>query len=518
MSNLKKSVSLITLSTGLATILSLVSSLVVAAKFGAGISMDAYIAAITLPSFLVTIITLSLSSTFLPVFTDYRVQKPGEAWRLAWGMFNVLVPGAFLICVVGILFASPLMNLLCPGFSASDVEHAARLLRILLPMAFLNVINELVASLYYAHKRFALPILFKSVGPLLTIAMVLAFADRLSITSMALAGLFAAALQVIFSLGGISRLPGFRYYPPSLVFHPGTIRILRLTLPLLASMLVYKALPFFDRWVGSSLPIGSLSVLGYAAKLTSLIQPLLISGIALSFYPLMAEFASRNDYKGLQNSMGRSMRMILFVSTPVALFLGLFSRPVVEALLARGQFSLEAATQTYKVFAVCLLAIPGMLVGSITGQGFYVLKDTKTVTWLGLTEVALYIPLCLALVPWMGIYAIPASQAVYFTLSLIASLWLLSRRMGLNLFSELSSFAGRQILSMGGGLAVSLPLLVWLPVSLYSALMEMAIGLVVYFLSARFVFKVREAGVFTAHTHNMLFRREAYRPPLDLPL
>jgi putative peptidoglycan lipid II flippase len=500
--SLKKSVSLITLLTGISMALSLLSSLVVAARFGAGAAMDAYLAASTLPAFLVTLFALAIGSTFLPVFTETRIRDPREGWRVASGLFNLMLPAVLLLCLAGMWGAHPLMRLLSPGLSAPDATVAAGLLRVLFPMAALNVLNELVTGVYYARKKFARPFLLKSAGPVLTIVLVLALSDRLSIASVALAGLLAAAIQFAIGVAGLARLPDFRYSAPSLSPPRGTLLILKAMLPLLASMLVYKSLPLFDRWAVSLLPVGSLSVLGYATKLTGFLQPLLVSGIAVSFYPLMAELSARGDYEGLRGSMARSLRMLLFVSLPVAVFLALFGRPVVHALLARGEFSTEAATRTYKVFALCLLSLPGMLAGSITGQGFYVLKATRTVTWMGLAETALYVPLCLGLLPVLGIYAIPVSQFFYFTVSFLVSLRILSRRIGLNLFAPLGPFLARQLPALVAGLAVSLPLFRWLPESLLSGVSSLAAAFAAYFLAARYLFKVDEARAFSGMLRN----------------
>jgi putative peptidoglycan lipid II flippase len=411
---------------------------------------------------------------------------------------------------------------LCPGFSESAVSRGAGLLRLMLPAAALTVVNEMLAGIHYARRRFFTPALFKVTVPLSTILLVLLWGGELGVASIAIANLVALLLQCVFSAVGVARMRGFQVYGPSAKTHEGTALLLRRIPLLVASMVVYKSLPFFDRWLASTLPVGAISILGYAGKLSGMLQPLLVSGIALSFYPVMTEFAAKRDFEALRHTLGRSLRLALFVSVPVAAYLAVFGGALVVFLLGRGAFTVSDARETHRVFALLLLALPAMLGGTLVGQGFYALKETKTVIRLGLVETVLYILLCLVLLPVLGLYAIPVTKAVFFTASFLAAVYLLSRLMGQNLFAEFLPALGRQFVSLAAGFIAVLPLLALLPASPWSSAVEMAFAFLVYFAVSRYVFKTHEAAQFMSLLRSFLPGRRiagwyrGYVPPTEI--
>ena len=53
-----------------------------------------------------------------------------------------------------------------------------------------------------------------------------------------------------------------------------------------------------------------------------MIESILISGISISFYPLLAEYAADKNYRGFSKAMGKSIRMFFFTGIPISIFLG----------------------------------------------------------------------------------------------------------------------------------------------------------------------------------------------------
>ena len=83
--------------TALGIVLSLASHLVVAAVFGAGPAMDAYLAATTLPLLLGAVLTGTLAATFLPAYSEALERDPAGARRLAGTYLHLAVGAALLL-------------------------------------------------------------------------------------------------------------------------------------------------------------------------------------------------------------------------------------------------------------------------------------------------------------------------------------------------------------------------------------------------------------------------------------
>src|SRR5512134_1363620 len=107
-------------------ILGFIRDMVLARLFGATPAADAFFVAFRIPSLLRELFAEgSMSSAFIPVFTEYRTMRAKqEAWELASAVFTTLLTIVTLVTVAGILAAPWLVQLLAPGFQG-DPEKLA---------------------------------------------------------------------------------------------------------------------------------------------------------------------------------------------------------------------------------------------------------------------------------------------------------------------------------------------------------------------------------------------------------
>jgi len=102
-----------------------------ASLFGAGPEWDAFVFAWMLPNLFRHLLGEgALSSAFVPVFSDYIVNKPKhEAWKLASVVATLLAVSLFSLVVVGELVSIPVEMLL----SDTSLSLQFILIRILFP-------------------------------------------------------------------------------------------------------------------------------------------------------------------------------------------------------------------------------------------------------------------------------------------------------------------------------------------------------------------------------------------------
>src|ERR1700727_3482256 len=108
-------------------LLGLARDQIFAALFGGGAAMDAFTAAFRIPNLLRDLFAEgALSTAFVTTFSKTIARGGHEAaWRLAnkVATLTVLVLGA--VCLLGILFAHPLVALLAPGFAPDKAARTA---------------------------------------------------------------------------------------------------------------------------------------------------------------------------------------------------------------------------------------------------------------------------------------------------------------------------------------------------------------------------------------------------------
>jgi putative peptidoglycan lipid II flippase len=418
MSGLVKSTIIITILNGLGLCLGFVSNLLIAAKFGAGSDMDIYLAATTLPLFVTTIVSGSLAITFIPVFAEYR-QNRTEVWNIVSTFINLTVVVTVFFSFIGILYSDTLTKLLTPGFPEAKVHASAELLSWLMPTITLTVVNELLSSIYYSNNKFVVPLINKIVNPIVTVIYVLIFSSSLSTKSLVFASLTAMILQTLLLIAGFLRNKEFSYSFLWAYDHPAVKKIFKLMIPLIGGMMVYRAIPLFDRFVASGLPDGSISYLGYSSRIHLLISSIITSGISLSLFPFMSRLMAENNLESLKKNISKSIRFLFFLSIPVTCILGFYGSSVVQLLFERGSFHSQDTHASSLALSIYLLALPAVTVGTIIGQVYYVLQDTRTPAIIGVLEVFIYLGLAFLLLPSLGFLAIPVTYVVYFYVSMI---------------------------------------------------------------------------------------------------
>ena len=139
--------------TGVATltsrILGLVRDQILAALFGAGNEMDAFIVAFRIPNLVRDLFAEgAMSSALVPTFTRYlTLHGKREAWRLGNNVLNVLLLVTGVLVVIGMLFAEPLVTAYAGDYASVPGKLAltVRMTRVMLP--FLTTVAIAAAAM-----------------------------------------------------------------------------------------------------------------------------------------------------------------------------------------------------------------------------------------------------------------------------------------------------------------------------------------------------------------------------------
>jgi putative peptidoglycan lipid II flippase len=369
-----------------------------AAKFGAQIEMDAYLAASTIPTLVTTVLLTTLNMTFVPVFVEYKVKKSErEAWQVTSTFFNLAFIVLGIISLAGVLGASWIIRLTVPGFNVEGETFSltVHLLQVLFPSVLFGGLTGVLSSVYYAERKFTSPSNALMLNSLIVLLVTFGLSAKIGIMSVAVGTLVGSVVQLglllplLFHKGRFSLEFNLR--------HPGVIKITKLMLPLVVSALFYRANTVVDRFIASGLAEGSISQLGYAFKVVSVLSTLVTQGFTLALLPLMSEHAAANDMEGLRSTISMGTRLMIFVVTPMVVALGILRIPMVQLLFERGAFDREATMRT----AQALLCYLGWMyaggVGIVVVNAFYALQATHVVVKVGIIGMLLEIVLAIIL-------------------------------------------------------------------------------------------------------------------------
>ncbi len=363
-------------------ILGFVRDMVLARLFGATPAADAFYVAFRIPSLLRELFAEgSMSSAFIPVFTEYRTLRTKQAaWELASAVFTTLLTIVTLVTVMGMLAAPWLVQLLAPGFDANPEKVVLTILltRVMFPYLLFISLAALAMGILNSVRAFAAPAFSPLFLNVFMIGCALYVSPYLSepIVGVAIGVVAGGAAQFAMQLPSLKMrglLFGFRWEPG----HPGLRRIGTLMVPSLLGLSVTQ-INITVSTIIASLFAGGPTYLFYGMRLIQF--PLGIFGVALAtaILPTLSAQAARGALEELRVTLGFGLRMILFIILPAMLGLILLRQPIVHLFFEHGTFTAHDTAET--AFAVLCYSVGLWAFGGvrIIVSAFYSLQDTRT--------------------------------------------------------------------------------------------------------------------------------------------
>ena len=346
--------------------------------------IDAYTAAFTVPDFMFFILTSgALAVSFIPVFNE-RLAKGNKksAWELSSSVINLFAIVTLVASILIMIFAEPLIRYVVgPGLDEPGTILAINMMRVIAINPFLMSIATVLSSIQQAVGRFvfyALAPALYNVGILVGIVW---FTNGINIfgiqvfeggiMGVAIGVVFGAILQVLVSLIGLIGL-GFDYRFKINWKNQG----FRSILGLLPARSLDQGIDYVNTIVNTNLSsrMGAGALRCYQ-QATSLHQmPINLIGVAIStaFFPQMTEDVGEGDDEKFYETFRKALRMIIWISLPVAI-IAFFARGYVVSFVANGGEALIAS-----ILGTLILAIFARSVFHIASRGFYARQDTKT--------------------------------------------------------------------------------------------------------------------------------------------
>jgi len=441
-----RSTSIVSSATFISRLFGLVREQIFAFLFGAGLATDAFVAAFRIPNLLRDLFAEgALSAAFVPVFTDYLVNKDKkEAFRLGNLVVNALLVVLSAIVLIGILATPWIVDLIAPGFKAipGKSELTVFLARIMFPFLPLVSLAAVAMGMLNSLKNFGVPAfspIFFSLGMILSGFFLCPLFDP-PIIGMALGVLLGGLGQWAFHLPSLRR-EGYRYRPVVSFSDPGVRRIIILMTPAILGLASTQVNIFVNTVIASFLPQGSPTYLNYSFRL--MFFPLGVFGVAVATVtlPIVAAYAARKDIPNVLATCSSSLRLVFFLTLPSIFFLTIASKPIVSTLYQHGLFNYQDTLFTSQALIFYSLGLFAYSSVRVIVPVFYSLNDTKTPVKVSVLAVSINIALNLAFMRPLGFRGLALATSLAATVNMLALISLLRRRIGpLDISGLTSSF------------------------------------------------------------------------------
>ncbi len=421
---------------------------------GAGGLMDAWAIAFKIPNLARRLFGEgAASASLIPVYSEQLHRDPQAANRMALSVVTAIFVLLAALTVLGEAFIWPYYH-----FRATydGTRLTLALTGLMLPYMALICVVALVGGILNAHRHFGAPAAAPAllnvfiIATLCTCGWLPDLPRHRYVFLVAAAVLLAGVAQLAMQLPPLWRR-GIQLRPTWDVRSPSFRKVLVLMGPMVLGLTATQINTLANDFIALCLsgsdekgrlftvlghevayPLwqGAVSHLFYAQRLYQFPLGVLGTSLATAIFPVMSADAARRDFTGLCRTVSRGLRCTIFIALPATAGLLLVGRPLVAALLERGEFTRADTLQTAVTLSFYALGLTGYFAQQVLTRAFYSLQEPRTPARSALVAVFANVVLCLVLVWPLGTGGLAVATALCSYLQVATLAVILRRRLG----------------------------------------------------------------------------------------
>lgn len=408
-------------------VVALLKDSLVAAQFGNGAVLDAFLLALVIPTFLISVAAGTLPAALTPVYIAHREQHSTASAKLLAGA----VLRRSYLWLVGLSVLAALASVLLGWLPGARLDAETRamlplLALVLAPFTLLQGVCAAWSGLLAAEGAYSASA-FAPIAQPLGVALGIAFVPEPTVWTM-VAGLLAGTLAQAAWLSWSLRVRGLSIRGVALSRIPDderaalTAALARVRvqyLPAVAGAILMSATTLVDQTMAAWLPVGSVSALGYGTKVSSVLMTVGAMALSTTLLPHLSALVARAEWTALRELERRLRWLLLGTTIPVTIALVFFSAPIVQLLFERGAFSAAETATVSRVQAAYLLQVPGHLLGILYVRLISALQANRLLTIGSAINLVVNIGLNIVFMRRYGVAGIALSTAAVYAVSCV---------------------------------------------------------------------------------------------------
>lgn len=374
-----------------------VREIVIASQFGATDIADIFKVSTNIPNIFYLVIASALSVSFIPVFADIKNDRE-EANKFFNNILNLIIIIGALCTVIGIVFSRPIIESIVSGMSPDNLKITSYYTKVVMPSVIFLSISGLYTGYLQSYGVFLQPALTGIVSSLVIIISVVMF-SQYGVFVAIIAFLISSIAQVL-----IQRpfMKGYKYKFVIDFKDKYVKKMIRLAIPILFATAASQINVFVATDYASRFAEGSIAIVDYATKISTLINQAFIVSITTVFYPMMTERFADNKIEDFKDTFKRATNIISIVVLPMAVGLFILANPVIALVFQSNKFDSEAVMRTASYLKVLVFSTIGFSFIDIFSKAFYAMKNTFIPMINGIIQMALNVVFILVLTPLIG--------------------------------------------------------------------------------------------------------------------
>jgi putative peptidoglycan lipid II flippase len=360
----------------------------------------------------------AFSAGFVPLFSA-RLGEDGnteEARRFAEEVMAVFLPMLMAITLLFVVFMPAFIGLMVPddwGGGDAKTNFAIELTRITMPYLVFICLVSLVSGVLNSLNRFVAAAFAPALLNIALVGALILFPQGGATT--------ARAMAISVTIGGLLQLAicwlsmkraglSLRFRMPRIT--PGVKELFVLVLPATLAGGVYYISQLFYVYFATRLPGTPLVYLGAADRLNQLPLAIIGSALGVAILPSVSRAVATGDPDTGARIQGQAIELGMLLTLPATVALAVASLPIAMVVYEGGRYTAADAATTGMVLAILVLGLPAYVLIKMLTPGFYARKDVRTPVTVAVIMLGAGVALNFALVPVLGLPALPLSTAI----------------------------------------------------------------------------------------------------------
>jgi putative peptidoglycan lipid II flippase len=386
---------------------------IVAIQLGATAESDIFKTASAMPQVFFSAVAAALVTTFIPVFSNVKNDRK-KADRFFNNVLNIVGILCIVLSIIAIVVSPQLVKLFAGGFNGENFNTTVKLTRVLMPSIIFLGISGLYTGYLQSYGKFVQPALTGITANIAIIIGLVIFYNRYGLLAAILSVFAGAITQAITQRPFMGK--NYRYKFIIDFKDKNVQKMMVLSVPILISSAVSQINLMVARNFASYLINGSISVIDYATKFSTIINQVFIVSITTVLYPKLTDRFAMNDMDGFKNLFVRSVNIVMMVAIPLVFGLAILSEPIITLILQHGKFDRSATIATSTCLKYLAFSAFGYSLMDILGKVFFAMKNTLIPMVNGFILVVVNIIFILVLGPIMKVNGIAFATTLSVTI------------------------------------------------------------------------------------------------------
>ncbi|WP_317294603.1 lipid II flippase MurJ [Ligilactobacillus saerimneri] len=402
-------VALMIVLSGLAQVVSLAKSSVMATRFGTTVGIDAYNVIFNITLFLFSFAANGITTVLIPAFTR-------KTNKVVINTFLMTVyTGTIIISLLFIGLRYPVLRYFSNG-NLTFISIANDIFLILLISQFFNTYVGVTTAYFQCIDRFNIPKVSTLITSL-TLVLLLFINKHATVQYLAI----ITGLTTIAN-AAIQRGISFKYGMDitfKVDFSNSEYRhMLQIYAPTIFSAGLYQVNLLMDSLLSSKTGAGNVTILTYANSIIGMINSLIITNLLIYLYPKISVAVNESLNKAKQKLFTSTMLLSFFVCIMIVGFFSL-GKVFLQILMLHGKFDNQSLILLYMCSCLYVIGLPFNVIRDIIYRFFYAIGDTQSTFINSVIASIINLVTSIILASFLGIYGVILGTLISSVVSML---------------------------------------------------------------------------------------------------